>query len=235
MSCKAGTSGDAKLRAPKLLGIDIAALETNIASNDALPKLLLMLGDENITEWDVAIAQAVALMSLPSGAMHANVPGLFYHLLRLTAYLYNIEYVVVDMSPSSSMFNRAIFMSSNGFFMPSGVDPKCREAFDRFGSSMLRMWWDSFRSIRDRTLNLGGKPTRYVLPDIRPKFCGFHTQQYEAIRAAIAAAENQMPAGAPAAVHGIAAYIIDYHRLQHMALAASVPVPYLQPHLMSFK
>ena len=114
---------------------------------------------------------------------------------------------------------------------------QCREAFDRFGSSMLRMWWDSFRSIRDRTLNLGGKPTRYVLPDIRPKFLGavftrvghpgairpsahfwelgqicscisnrlMHTlvqlnlalppEQYEAIRAAIAAAENQMPAG----------------------------------------
>ena len=52
--------------------------------------------------------------------------GLFYHLLRLTAYLYNVEYVVVDMSPSSSMFNRAILMSSDGFFMPSGVDPKVR-------------------------------------------------------------------------------------------------------------
>ena len=33
-------------------------------------------------------------------------------------------------------------------------------------------------------------------------------------------------------MHGIAAYIIDYHRLQHMALRASVPVPYLQPHMM---
>ena len=52
--------------------------------------------------------------------------GLFYHLLRLTAYLYNIEYVIVDMSPSGSMFNRAIFMSSDGFFMPSAVDPKVR-------------------------------------------------------------------------------------------------------------
>ena len=150
---------------------------------------------------------------------------------------------------------------------------QCREAFDNFGSRMLSVWWDSFRRIRDTTLNLAGKPTRYVMPDIRPKFLGavftrvgypgairphahfwelgqicscisakvmptlarlnlaLPPEQYEAIRAAIAAA-NGMSAGAPAAVHGVAAYIIDYHRLQHMALAASVPVPYLQPHLM---
>ena len=117
IACRAGTSGDAKLHAPKLFGIDIAALESNVASNDALPKLLLMRGDENLTEWDVAvsrcrhimhhcgsynekvccahlrviqlpklavslqIAQAVALMSLPMGAMHANVPGRQLHVL----------------------------------------------------------------------------------------------------------------------------------------------------------
>eukprot|EP00891_Asterochloris_glomerata_P006511 jgi/Astpho2/6511/Aster-08483 len=206
-------------------------------------------------------------------ARHANVPGLFYHLLRLTAYLYNIEYVIVYTSPGSSLLHQVILMSSDGFFIPSGVDLECRRAIDTFGSSLLLRWWNSFRSIRDRTL--AGGPTRYVLPDTRPKFLGvvfmrvgqpgainpptqfwelaqicqcvsnilmpaltqlnltLPPEQYEAICAAIAAvAPDEMPAGALAAVHGIAGYIIDYHRLQHMALTASVPVPYLQPHMM---
>ena len=50
--------------------------------------------------------------------------GLFYHLMQKTAYLYNVQYVIVDMSPGSSMFNQAIFMSSNGFFMPSAIESK---------------------------------------------------------------------------------------------------------------
>ena len=53
--------------------------------------------------------------------------GLFFHLLRLTAYVYNIEYIIVDTSPDCSMFNQAIFMSSDGFFMPSRVDLEVRE------------------------------------------------------------------------------------------------------------
>ena len=48
--------------------------------------------------------------------------GLFYHLLRLTAYLYNIEYVIVYTSPGSSLLHQVILMSSDGFFIPSGVD-----------------------------------------------------------------------------------------------------------------
>ena len=70
-----------------------------------------------------------------------------------------------------------------------------------------------------------------LMPTLAQLNLALPPEQYEASRAAIAAA-SQMPAGAPASVHGIAAYIIDYNRLQHMALAASVPVPYLQPHLM---
>ena len=151
---------------------------------------------------------------------------------------------------------------------------QCRQAFDNFGSDQLRRWWIQFRNIRDQTLNMAGGPTRYPLPDVRPKFLGaifirirypgavqpiaqlwelgqicacisnrvmptlmelnlaLPPEQYEASRAAIAAAPDQMPAGAPAAVNGVAAYLIDYHRLQQMALEASVPVPYLQPHMM---
>ena len=37
----------------------------------------------------------------------------------------------------------------------------------------------------------------------------------------------ESPHGAPAAVNGVAAYIIDYHSLEQMALRASVPVPFL--------
>eukprot|EP00891_Asterochloris_glomerata_P001625 jgi/Astpho2/1625/fgenesh1_pg.00029_%23_1_t len=169
----AGVSGDATLRAPNLVGIDVAALEgAQPSGNDAIPSLLLMLGDESISEWDTAISQAVALMGIPMNALSANVPGLFYHLMQKTAYLYNVQYVIVDMSPGSSMFNQAIFMSSNGFFMPSAIESKCREAFDRFGTRLLRNWWMLFRSIRQRSMSLPGRPTRYVLPDVKPIFLG---------------------------------------------------------------
>ena len=54
--------------------------------------------------------------------------GLFYHLLHMTAYVFNVEYVVVDMSPSGGMTNQNILMSSDAFFMPTAIDPKVRDA-----------------------------------------------------------------------------------------------------------
>lgn len=36
--------------------------------------------------------------------------------------------------------------------------------------------------------------------------------------------------GAPASVDGVAAHIMDFHSLEHMALCACVPAPFLQPH-----
>ena len=52
--------------------------------------------------------------------------GLFYHLMQMTAYIYNIEFVVVDMSPNCGAFNQNILTSSNAFFMPATIDPKVR-------------------------------------------------------------------------------------------------------------
>lgn len=44
------------------------------------------------------------------------------------------------------------------------------------------------------------------------------------------------PDGAPAPVDGVVAYIIDYHRLELMALQACVPVPYIgRQHMWAFK
>ena len=36
--------------------------------------------------------------------------GLFHHLMAVTAYVYTIKYIVVDMSPSSSIFNKMILL-----------------------------------------------------------------------------------------------------------------------------
>ena len=123
-------------------------------------------------------------------------------------------------------------------------------------------------------MSLPGRPTRYVLPDVKPIFLGaiftrvghpgaikpiamylelariferissklmptllefglaLPQQRYHEIRAAIWSGADQAPNGLPQGVDGVAAYIIDYHTLQHMAQAASVPVPFLQPHQM---
>ena len=55
---RAGVSGDGTLRAPNLVGIDVAALEgAQPSGNDSIPSLLLMRGDENITEWIVAVSK----------------------------------------------------------------------------------------------------------------------------------------------------------------------------------
>ena len=62
--CRAGVSGDATLRAPNLVGIDVAALEgAQPSGNDAIPSPLLMLGDESISEWDTAVSSHASAVS----------------------------------------------------------------------------------------------------------------------------------------------------------------------------
>lgn len=51
-----------------------------------------------------------------------NVPGMFYHACQMTAHHYGAKLVVVDLAPSSAMFNRFAVLSSHGLIIPICVD-----------------------------------------------------------------------------------------------------------------
>ena len=72
--------------------------------------------------------------------MFRNVPGTFRKMVELTAKEYDIDYVLVDMSPSISATNANIFMQSDYFIIPCAPDYFCYmavEALCRYFSEMV--------------------------------------------------------------------------------------------------
>jgi hypothetical protein len=68
----------------------------------------------------------MVIMMLPNQDIQKSVPGLFYNLMKMTAYKYNVNNIIVDMSPSQSVFNRYILLSSHGFVIPTCIDIQVR-------------------------------------------------------------------------------------------------------------
>lgn len=61
-------------------------------------------------------------MSIPGMDLMREVPGMFYHACQMTAHHYGATYVIVDLSPSSAVFNRFAVLSSHGLVIPMCVD-----------------------------------------------------------------------------------------------------------------
>ena len=68
------------------------------------------------------IAQSMILMPMPGMFIMKEVPGMFYNACQMTAHHYGAEYIIVDLSPSSAIFNRFAVMSSHGLIIPMHAD-----------------------------------------------------------------------------------------------------------------
>ncbi|HIH5556245.1 TPA: ParA family protein [Morganella morganii] len=129
--------------------------------------LYILAGNIRFSELDTQIA--TALTSSTTLPVLRQFVGAFNNLIRKISEEHNIDYVIVDMSPSVSATNQCILMSSDYFIVPISPDFYCYQAIDSL-SNVLPRWVKDIDSFKHGTDS--------PLPEKSPKMLGFITQNY---------------------------------------------------------
>ena len=119
---------------------------------------------ENETQISVALSASVAIPALQ------NIPGSLSALLRKTAEKYELDVVIVDMSPSVGAINQCFIMGSDYFTVPTSPDYYCNQAVSSL-ARVLPRWNDIVAQFRTKSL-------LYPFPERPPQFCGIISQRY---------------------------------------------------------
>lgn len=136
------------------------------------PNMFLLPGHIGLAEYEVTLGIAQEL----SGSLVTlqNLPGSMRYLFQITAAEYQIDYILIDMSPSLGPINQNLLMTSEYFLVPMSPDYFSVMATDSL-ASVLPKWraWAkqavSLQALRNAT---------YPFPDIVPKFLGTVVQRY---------------------------------------------------------
>jgi hypothetical protein len=88
----------------------------------------------------------------------------------MTAQKYNIDAVIVDMSPSVGALNQCLLMGSDFFIVPTSPDYYCNQAVSSL-SRVLPRWHGAVQHFRQTCL-------LYPFPAAPPRFCGIISQRY---------------------------------------------------------
>ena len=131
--------------------------------------LKLAAGNIAITEMDIFCAMGMVSDNRYQ-ASNMKYVGLFNEMLRKTARENYFDVVLVDMSPSSGAFNRAILMGSDYFIVPTYPDFFCYQSIE-YLASQLPIWSDDFKQFRVPTV-----PNN--LPSDNPQMLGVILQKY---------------------------------------------------------
>lgn len=141
------------------------------------PRLFLLAGHIdfalNETQLSIAIGTGAVMTALQ------NLPGALCAMLRQTATHHQIDYVLIDMSPSVGSINHCLLMGSDYFIVPTFPDFYCAQAV-RSLSTVLPRWNKDIAPFRATNI-------RYPIPNDPPKMLGTISQRYRPYRGAPAA------------------------------------------------
>lgn len=114
-------------------------------SADRNPNLFLLPGHANLSEYDAALSFAQTSNNAISTLQ--NLPGAFNDLINKTADRYQIDYVLIDLSPALSAINQNLFTLSDFFIIPTNPDPFSIMAVNTL-VSILPRWVDWHEKMR---------------------------------------------------------------------------------------
>lgn len=135
-------------------------------------ELFLLPGHINFSKFDVTIGIAQELTG--SLKLVQNVPGAINELIELTNKKYNLDYVLIDMSPSVSATNANLLMLSDFFIIPCSPDFFCNMAISSL-TEVLPNWHKTYLNIKSHS---AFNEAKYKLPQTIPKFIGTIQQRY---------------------------------------------------------
>jgi cellulose biosynthesis protein BcsQ len=139
---------------------------------DGQSNMYLIPGHIGLAEYEVTLGIAQEL----SGSLVTlqNLPGSLHHLFRLTAMKYQIDYILVDMSPSLGPINQNLLMTSDFFLVPMAPDYFSVMATDSLASVLPK--WRAWAKQAQGVAVL--KKATYPFPTVNPKFLGTVVQKY---------------------------------------------------------
>lgn len=134
--------------------------------------LFLLPGHIGLSEYKVTLGIAQEL----SGSIQTlqNLPGAISALLRKTAENFQADYILVDMNPSLSSFNRNLLMTSEYFIVPTNPDFYSVMAIDSL-CNVLPSWRSWSRNAASMEIL---RNAAYPFPEGSPQFLGTIIQNY---------------------------------------------------------
>lgn len=141
-------------------------------SIEGQPNMFLIPGHIGLAEYEVTLGIAQEL----SGSLVTlqNLPGSLRYLFDATAKKYNIDYVLVDMSPSLGAINQNLLMTSDYFLVPMAPDYFSVMATDSLANILPK--WRAWANSAQGTQVL--KNATYPFPEVQTKFLGTVVQKY---------------------------------------------------------
>lgn len=134
--------------------------------------LFLLPGHIQFSEFDTTYNIAETMTGAVN--MFRNVPGTFRKMIDMTSKKYNIEYVLVDMSPSISATNANIFMQSDYYIIPCAPDYFCYMAIEALASIFPR-WCKTYRKMAENEVF---SKANYKMKEMPPMFLGTIQQRF---------------------------------------------------------
>ncbi len=156
---------------------------------DGRPGLYLLPGHLRLGEYEVSLGIAQEL----AGSMSAlrNLPGAIHFLLKETAESLNIDFVLVDMSPSLGALNQNLVSVSDLLLVPTSPDFFSIMALQSLAKVLPR--WS--RWAESASSNEVLREASYPYPSPRLKLAGLVIQRYRLYRSPSADAPYGTPTG----------------------------------------
>ena len=154
----------------------IMAINCPIAERN--PNLFLLPGHANLSEYDATLSFAQTSNNAISALQ--NLPGAFNDLINKTAAKYEIEFVLIDLSPALSAINQNLFTLSDFFIIPTNPDPFSIMALNTL-VTVLPRWVDWVEKMRPAFVDAA-----YPLPVNTPKLIGTLIQRFNVRKGKVA-------------------------------------------------
>jgi len=141
----------------------------NVPGND---RLWLMPGNIGLAEYEVTLGIAQEL----SGSLVTlrNLPGSLRYLIDKTAAAYEIDIVLIDMSPSLGAVNQNLLATSDLFLVPMHPDYFSTMAVKSLTGVLPK--WKAWAQAAANTALL--QEAEYPFPASNPRFLGYIVQKY---------------------------------------------------------
>ena len=135
--------------------------------------MYLMPGHLGLAEYEVTLGIAQEL----SGSLVTlqNLPGSLSHLFTITAEKYDIDIILVDMSPSLGPINQNLMMTSDYFLVPMAPDYFSVMATESLSVTLPK--WDAWSKMAKMIPAL--QSASYPYPNKEPHFLGTIIQRYK--------------------------------------------------------
>lgn len=134
--------------------------------------LFLLPGHVGLAEYESQLAVSHELSNTLSALQ--NIPGALHHAIQKSGEKYDIDFALIDMSPSLGAINQNLFMTSDAFLIPMAPDLFSSMAL-RSLAKTLPKWAEWGKKAASNAIL---KDADYPFPDVTPKYLGSSVQNF---------------------------------------------------------